>query len=279
MNLHRLIGRFMTEAFTDPYNPATPAIKGAVRSYVDRSNSEPSSRRRILELMPDVGMFSGYVLMNNGMPYIAGYQNIDMWEGSIIRHKYPILPAEQIFKAATANQVLTSALPSRDIYGYFHFLKGAFIPAQESSMFSDFSIYCSKMEALAKGLIIVASGKYYRAHGSPFLDGAGFQVIKVMELDAPLQTMSYVRKAGYDPVTDAYTTGGTSNISAFVEEAYLAYDHTSERFAKLAPGDRTITVKPAQAPRVGETIGTYRILAIDTDADGCSVCHCRREGA
>lgn len=279
MNLHRLIGRFATETFTDPYNPTAAPIMGAVRSYVDRSNSEPSSRRRILELLPDVPMYTGHVLLNNGIPYIAGYKNVDLWEGSYIRHKYPILPAEQIFKACTANQVLTSALPTRNIYGYFHFLKGAFIPSQESSMFSDFSVYCSMAESLARGLIIIQGSKYYRAHGSPFLDGAGFQVIKVMELDAPLRTMSYVRKSGYDPVTDAYTTGSTTSIPAFVEEAYLAYDHTSQRFAALAPGDRTITVKPAQPPRVGETIGEYRILAIDTDADGCSICHCRKEGA
>lgn len=279
MNLHRLIHRFFTEAFTDPYTPATPPIYGAVRSYVDRSNSEPSSRRRILEVSPDTTLFSSGVVRNDGLNYIYGYCNIDMWDGSIIRHKYPILPAEQVFKAATANQVLTSALPTHDIYGYFHFLKGAFIPAQESTMFSDFSIYCSSAETLAKGLIIVTASKYYRAHGSPFLDGAGFQVIKVMELDAPLQTLSYVRGSGYDPATDSFTVGSTTSIPAFVEEAYLAYDNTSPRFTQLAPGDRAITVKPASPPRVGEKIGSYRILSIDTDADGCSVCHCRKEGA
>ena len=109
----------------------------------------------------------------------------------------------------------------------------------------------------------------------PHLDGALFQVAEALLLEAPLQTLSYVKAAGYNPATDTITNGTTASVPAFVEDAYFCYDHTSERRALLKPGDKNITFNHTSAPAASDTIGGYKILSIDPLTGGYS-CHCRR---
>ena len=275
MNLHKVTAKYQTETFSDPYG-LSPNFKGAIRPFAEVTNSGPSSRRRILETLPGVVIPAGRIVTHNGTNYVVGGRNIDYWRNEEIRWKYPILPCDISMQVASVGQIIGSIVPAALYFCYPHFVRGSVMDTESSNVWSGFSLYCSSAAPLGRNQIAIANGIYYRIRSAPYLDGAAFQVAEVVGLDNPLQSLTYVRNTGYDPVTDTITSGSTAAVPCFVEDAYLAYDHTSERYAKLEPGDKTITFKPAQAVRAGETIGQYRILTIDIDAAGCSVCHCRR---
>ena len=276
MNLHKSVKRFATESFTDPYNALTPALKGRLTVFNEVTNSGQSSRRRILELQPDLTVFANNVVTLNNENFIVGYGNQDMWKGEAIRVKYPVLPVGATSKVASVYQILSATLPARNVYGHPIFIKDVTLEKQESEIFSNFSFYFPRNEAVAKGKIVVHnSSNYYRVRNVPFVDNAGFLVADVTLLESPLQTLTFSSAGTYDPVADTSTAPTTQSVQAFVEEAYLYYDNTSERFAELKPGDKTITIKPTIAPKVSDTVGAFRILSISVDTDGCSICHCR----
>ena len=276
MNLHKSVKRFATESFTDPYNVLASALKGRLTVFNEVTNSGQSSRRRILELQPEVSVFANNVVTLNSENFIVGYGNQDMWKGEVIRVKYPVLPVGATSKVASVYQILSAALPTRNIYGHPIFIKDVTLEKQESEVFSNFSFYFPRSEAIAKGKIVVHNNSnYYRVRNVPFVDNAGFLVADVTLLESPLQTLTFSSAGTYDPVTDTSVAPATQSVQAFVEEAYLYYDNTSERFAELKPGDKTITIKPTTAPKVSDTVGAFRILSISVDTDGCSICHCR----
>lgn len=276
MNLHQVTAKYMTETFIDPYGVGA-SFKGAIRPFAEVTNSGPSSRRRILETLPNVTIPADSTIRHGGVTYIVGGKNTDYWRNEEIRWKYPILPCDLTVQVGSVAQILAGSLSAKLYYCYPHFVRGTIMDTESSEVWSNFSLYCSMSVPMNRKTVVLSSeGKYYRMRSAPFFDGAQFQVAEALELDNPLRSLVYVRATGYDPITDMIVTGSSTVTPCFVEDAYLAYDHTSERHAYLEPGDKTITLKPAQAVRAGETIGEFKVLTIDTDADGCSVCHCRR---
>lgn len=276
MNLHNSVKRFATESYTDPYSPLATAIKGRITVFNEVTNSGQSSRRRILELQPGVNIFSNNVIDRSGEKFIVGYGNNDLWRGEIIRVKYPVLPIGAVSKVASVYQILTAALPTRNVYGHPIFTKDVTLEKQQSDIYSNLSFYLPRTESVAKGQIIVHnSNNYYRVRNAPFVDSAGFLVADVGLLESPLQSLVFISVGVIDPVTDTVGAGAAQTLNGFIEEAYLYYDNTSERFAEIKPGDKVITIKPTIDPKVNDAINSYRIISIEIDSDSCSICHCR----
>lgn len=275
MNLLDTVTKFSTVTCSDPYG-AEESFSAALRKFSDSTNSGPASRRRILVTAPSVTMFSTKVISAAGTNFIVGGVNRDMWRGVEVRVKYPLIPADLTFQAATIHQVLTSVVPSRLLYMAPSYAKGTVADEESSTMHSNFYVICSQYETLSKGQILKQGSKYYRIKNNPYLDDAQFQVVEAVLLESPLQTLTFVKNAGYNPATDTITNGTSASISAFVEDAYLAYDHTTERYQSLKPGDKNITIAPAQAPVARDKIGDYLIMTIETLAGPAYSCHCRR---
>lgn len=274
MNLHNVTSKFSTVTCSDPYAVGT-AFAASLRKFSDATNSGPASRRRILVTAPSVTMFSTRVVTIGGVNFIVGGQNKDLWRGSVVRTKYPLIPADLTFQSATVYRVLTSSIPSRLLYMFPSYARGSVIDTESSSIQSNFYVICSQYETLTKGMILKQGSKYYRIRNTPYLDDAQFQVAEVVLLDGPLQTLTFVKNAGYNPTTDTITNGTSSSVAAFVEDAYLAYDHTTERHAALKPGDKNITIATAQAPVARDRIGAYSILSVETITGPAYSCHCR----
>lgn len=274
MNLATTVDRFMTMQFTDPYTVGA-SLYGAIRPYAEGVNSSLSTRRRVLETAADTTMFADRVLSFDGDHYVAGTDNPDVHRGVVLRRKYPILPGTSTARAGSTLQTITAAIPSRSIYSYLHFVRGSVYDYESSDVRSGFDLYHSSVESFGKGSIVFISPQYYRVKNVPYIDGVGFRVAELQLVEGGLQTLSYVRATGYDPMTDTITAGTTTSVSALVEAAVTYYDHSSERHAQIEPGDMNITFKPTVTPRAGETVGGYSILAVDVDESGCFSCHCR----
>lgn len=275
MDLRKTVKRFATESYTDPYTVGATALKGRITTFNEVTNSGQSARRRILELQPSYNMFSNRVIVAGADTYIVGTGNDDYWKGNVIRVKYPLLPVGATSKVASVLQILTSAIPSRTVYAHPTFTKDISLEKQESDLYSNFTIFFSSAESVVKGQILIhGTTNYYRVRNVPFVDNAGFLVADTVFVESPVQTLNFSSTGGYDPATDTIAVASTTSITAFVEEAYLHFDNTSERFSEIKPGDKAISIKPVTTPKAGDKIGAYNILSIDT-VNTVSVCHCR----
>lgn len=272
MDLKSAITRFNTEIFSDTYNVSAD-FYGKISVFNEVTNSGESSRRRILETLPDVSIPAGRTIDGVSETYILGHPNPDIWRGEALRLKYPVLPVGATSKVCSLYQILTEDLPEKISYGYPSYTKTISMEVQESDLESNFSFFFPYDESVSKGDIIVHNSvNYYRVRNTPYVDNAGFLVANCILLDSPFQALDLVTKTGYNPVTDTITDGTATVINCFVEEAYLFYDKTSLRAESVKPGDKTITVAVQVA--AGASIGNYTILSID-EKDSVYHCHCR----
>lgn len=274
MNLKKTIQRFNTETFTDTYGIGT-SFKGKVSVFNEVTNSGVASRRRILETLPDVTLPSSQTIQSNGDNFIVGYGNKDVWRSEVLRIKYPILPVGTASRQASIAQVITNTVPTTLYYGHPSFVSDIKMELQESDLQTAFAFFFPSNTTVQRGSIIIQGSNYYKVRGIPFVDNAGFLTTDVILLDSPVQTLTFSSDGGYDPVTDTIAVASTQSLTAFVEEAYLSYDNTSERFQVIKPGDKAITIKPTVTPKAGDDIGDFKILSIDV-VDTAYYCHCRR---
>lgn len=275
MNLKKAIQRFGTEEFSDLYGVSNN-FYGRISVFNEVTNSGEASRRRILETLPDVVIPSSRAISGNGENYIVGYANLDEWRGEVIRHKYPVLPVGSTTKLSSILQVITANIPTTTYYGYLSFRREVSLELQESEKVNSFNFFFPNNTSVSKDSVIIhGSSNYYKVRDIPYVDNAGFLVADVLLLDTPVQTLTFTSKGAYDPITDTESTSATESVTCFIEEAYLTYIHTSERFQKLEPGDKSITIKPTVTPKAGDTIGGYTILSVET-VNTTFNCHCRR---
>jgi hypothetical protein len=274
MDLRRITLKFLTETMTDPATNRT--FLGSIRPMDNIGGSAPEARQRLLETAPDQAMFGSRVLSSDGQYFLIGTRNADYWRGAEIRAKYPLMPCDETtLTKGTILQVLTAAVPTTVIHGYVHHLSDTTMRVEKSELVPVFAIYVPATLSVNKRDVFIQGGRYYRCRGNSSISRAGFQVVEAMYNEAPVQSLTFVSQSGYSPTLDAITVSSTATVTAFVEDAYFAYDHTSERAQHVQPGDKTITVKPATTPKVGDTLSGYTILSVETEST-CSVCHCRR---
>lgn len=276
MNIRTAVERFTVDTVTDPYG-VEGSIKGRVSVFDDEKSSGDSTRRRILETLPTYAMFSSSCILHSSIVYLVGKPSYDYHRGSAVRVKYPIIPCDHTYKVASILQILTATLPTSNTYAFLSPSRNAVADSETSYATSLLTAYFQGLESVSKGQILITGTQYYRVKSDAVIDGAGFKVAEVIMLNNPLQTMTFTVKTGYDPITDTIVNGTVySNTKVFVEDAYYAYDRTTERYMSLKPGDKNITIKPSVTPKAGDDIGGYKILTVDTLSDSSFSCHCRR---
>jgi hypothetical protein len=274
MDLRRITLKFLTETMTDPVTHRT--FLGSIRPMDNIGGSSPETRQRLLETAPEQTIQLSRIIVSEGQYFIVGTRNADYWRGAEIRAKYPLMPCDIVtLTKGSVLQVLTAAVPSTIIYGYVHHLDDSSLRVEKSELIPIFSVYTSAALSINKKDIFIQSGKYYRCRGPAFVSRSGFQVVEVMYVEDPVQSLLFTSQSGYDPAADTIVASSSATVTAFVEDAYFAYDHTSERAPLVKPGDKAITVKPLVTPKTGDTIGAYTVLAVEPEGT-CSVCHCRR---
>ena len=276
MNLANSVKRFTLETFTDPYGIGG-SILGHLSVFDDEKSSGTSTRRRILETMASYTMFSTGCVSHNGVDYIVGKPNYDFHKGIVVRAKYPIIPCDFEYKVASILQILTNTVTSTVTYAFLDQTKNAVADSETSYAVTTLTAFFQGLESVSKGQILFTGSSYYRVKSDPYIDGAGFLNAEVLLLSSPVQTVTYTQISGYNPTTDTITNGTSySNTKVFVEDAYYSYEHNSERYSQLKPGDKNITFKPSITPKVGDLVGAYKILTVDTLSDSAFSCHCRK---
>lgn len=275
MNLLKSIDRFTTDTFSDPFGTGG-SLKGKLSVYDDEKSSGESTRRRLLETLPTYAMFSSNCVSLGGQAYIIGSPNYDFHKGTATRIKYPVIPCEA-YKLSSVLQILNGTIPVNNVYAALDQTKNSVADSETSFAVTVLTAFFQSLESVSKGQILSKGNSYYRVKSDAYVDGAGFKNAEIILLSSPVKSVTYTQISGYDVITDAIVNGSSfANTAVFVEDAYYCYDHSSERFSQIKPGDKNITFKPAVTPKAGDTVGGYKILSVDVLSDTSFSCHCRK---
>lgn len=272
MNLSKSVERFALETITDPYG-----VGGSIKGHISIFDDGKNSNRRILETLPTCTMYSSNCVSHPKGIFIVGAPYYDYHKGNLVRVRYVAIPCEDQFKIASVYQIITSTVTSRVTYVSINQTKSFTTAAETSYIINGYRALMPDLESVSKGSVLITGSNYYRVKSDPWIDEVGFKNVDVILLTSPVRTVTFVQVAGFDPLTETMTAGTSFlNTKVFMEDAYYSYEHNTERFAQLKPGDKNITFKPSVVPKSGDTIDVYKILSVDTLSDGTYSCHCRR---
>lgn len=279
LRLKDLATEFATLVFEDVNTLSR--FSGSIRVFDEMKASGPTTQRRILELDHSTVPPTGRVCreLASGTVYVIGGEMADFWRNEVVRKKYPLITADQSpFFVGSAAQVLADTLGTGGRYGRSLPVRREVAELELSSYFQGFELYLSEPEPVQRLDVVKQGSKYFRVVLGSSVDGAGFNVAEMVELESPVRTVDYAwNSSTYDPVTDSYSQTVVQDIQVFVERAFFNYDHLNYRFEGVKVGDRMITILKSDVtqPQIGATIGEYQILGVH-DVDSLSnICHVR----
>lgn len=278
MRLHDCVPRFTTEIFTDVFTPFTE-FEAKLNPFAEVANSGPSSQRRILETAPATVIPANRVVVApTGQVFIVADKNIDFWNGTAIRHKYPILPTDGVGELGMIGELLAGAPSETTIYAYPYFVRREGDELEMSDYYGGFELYFPKTHAFLRGSVLHLLSEYYRLKTDTWVEGAGFGMGQAVKLEDPMQTMDFTPVTGtYDPINDEYPTTPVADVAVFVEPLKQDYDFVTPSFEKIAVGDLAISMLTSVgAVKVGDHFDDYRVLSFRTFST-YYICQCRKE--
>jgi hypothetical protein len=264
MTLYEAAKFFDSAVFSDAFTPTT-TFAGQLLPFPDSRNSGPSTRRRILEVAPDVVIPAKRSIKesNTSQVYIVAGASTDLFRGQSIRTKYPVTPAHGLFDYGTIGQFLANTGFSTDLYADLNYIR-RFITEDKSSTEGGYEMLFGSSYYLVRGTVVRTGGRYYMATQDSRVEHSGFEIVEAVELRDPIKTQNIViQGTTYNPTTDSYNSTTVSNATTFVTEGVLDFDHEALGFIPIEAGDKTISVLKTTASTlsVGSTIGNYKVLS------------------
>jgi hypothetical protein len=275
MTLQKAAEFFNSNVFTDAFG--STSFSGQLLPFPDSTRSGSSTKRRILDVAPEVVIPSMRTVRSpGGKIYIIADSAEDLYQGSVIRKKYPVVPMEETATVRTVAETLAGSGGQTGVYIQPSYMRRNILEEQ-SDYLGTYEIYYSSAYTIASGAIIVGDGKFYRTMSPGRKDDIGFGVVNAIELEAPLQTLGYKSLGVYDGATDTTSDPAAYQVNCVVESALFDFTHESLGYIKLVPGDRAISFLKAAVPlaRPGDTIGAYRIDSV-TSVGTYWATHCRK---
>lgn len=269
MTLHDVARYADTVVFTDSHGSTT--FFGQLLLFNDSTRSGPATKRRILDVGPDVTIPTRKTITEalTGVTYIVSVPSYDYYNGTPIRAKYPVTPADGQVHIRTIGEVLANSGGTTDAYADLTYLRRVILEDQ-SAFEQGFDVFFSRYYSIARGTIIKWDGKYYRTRQDSRPDEAGFTAVEVAQIYDPVKTWTFQAKGTtYNATNDNFTPpAAVTNVSVFVESAFLDFVHEALGFIKIEPGDKAVSfLKSAvAAPAVGDSIGAYKILSVSDNS-------------
>lgn len=269
MTLGQAAAMFNQTVFTD-LNGLNP-FSAQVLPFNDSTRSGPTSRRRIVEVGPDVVVPDVIVEEATGEVFLRSMPSADFFLGSIIRRKYVILPAEDTFTLNSDEEILSNS-PGTTVRGSAHYIRRTVL-TDTSDYLGGYSIVLPQSVQMLAGQFAWFDNSYYRAVGDSFIDDIGFTVVDSIKIPSLIQTLLVSVKGTYDPKTETYPTLTPVPTLCLVEDRTKSFINTRQDFEKIVPGDVTISTKKAVGP--GDIIGNYTVIASQVQGAVYAL-HCRR---
>lgn len=269
MTLHEVARFADMTVFKDAYSSAT--FFGQLLLFNDSTRSGPATKRRVLEVGPDVALPAKKTITESltGLTYIVSIPSYDYYNGTPIRAKYPVSPADGVIEIRTIGQLLANSGGITDAYADLTYLRRVILEDQ-SSFEQGFDVFLSNYYSVDRGTIIKFDGKYYRARQDSRKDEVGMTAVEVSQVHTPVGTATF-QGAGttFNPTNDSYTPpAAVPNVATFTESIFLDFVHEALGYVKLQPGDKAISFLKATVASVkaGDKIGNYRVLSVSDNS-------------
>jgi hypothetical protein len=211
-----------------------------------------------------------------GKIYVVADSAEDLFQGTVIRKKYPVVPMDETATIRSVAETLAGSGGQTGIYIQPSYMRRNILEEQ-SDYLGTYEIYYSSAYTIATGSILLSGGKYYRTMTPGRKDDIGFGVVNAIELEDPLQTLGYKSLGVYDGATDTTSDPAAYQVQCVVESALFDFVHEAMGYIKIQPGDRAISFLKTAVPtaRPGDTLGAYRIDSV-TSVGTYWAAHCRK---
>jgi len=278
MRLKDTVTMFSTETFIDVFNPET-TFKGKINPFAEVANSGAASQRRILETATTTTIPALRIVQApSSEKFIVAALNYDYWFDEVIRHKYPVLPVDNLGELGSIGQLLATSPADAAVYSYPYFVRREIDEAERSDYLSGYELYFASVKQFVRGSVLTLGGQTFRLKTDTWIDGAGFSVAQAILLESPFQTFDIEsQKEIYNSATDSYAKVDVPSVPCFIEPLKQDYEFVSPSFTPIEEGDVAISLlKAAATVGVNDLIGTYRVLSI-RDFSTWITCQCRND--
>ncbi len=246
------------------------AFVGQLLPFNDSTRSSDTSRRRILEVDPDISVPGVIIQVSTGEYFIVGAANADYFKKEIIRHKHPIIPAESGYFVRTVSEILNTQDGS-DVCASLSFIRREAV-TDSSDFLGGFTAVLPRGSDIGAGDYLIGGFSYYRALRDSTVDELGLTVVDLIDIPDAVQTLDITVKGTYDPVTETSSDVITAAYCV-VEERERSYMKTRMDAAPIENGD--FTVHTLHVCDVGDIVGNYDIIHKITKGS-VNELHCRR---
>lgn len=274
MKLSRAAGMADTVTATDAYGTATFLCQYDPLSYSKIDGT--SVKKRMVSATPSVLMPARGAITIDGQTYLVGHGAPDYWKNQRIRVNYVIQGADGLANLHSIDTALASTTPTT-AYAALAFSKYLPEVSDNSRMPPQYQVFLAGSETAPADSLVQLGGVWFLVKQS-YLSTSGLRVALANELAEPVfETVSFGART-YDPITDGYTSSGTSVKILRVKwsEHYLYLSKASETYER---GDMQVFMLKASTPKPSDTLtlsdGVWRVLSVQDETTHWS-CHVRR---
>lgn len=233
-------------------------------------------KKRQLSTDPDVSMPLRGALAIEDQTYLVGHGTPDYWNGVPIRVNYVVQGADELADLTTIAKELASTAATT-AYASRAFSKYSTDARESSAYLPQYEIFLAGTESVPNHSLIYIASTWHLVHES-YQSTSGLMIALANEIPEPVfESVSFGSRA-YNPVTDDYTSTGTSVRVMRVRwtEHFKYLSKGSESYER---GDMQIFLPKTVTPKVGDVVtlsdGVWRLLMVQDDSSVWS-CHVRR---
>ena len=263
-----------TVVATDAYGTASVMVQYDPLSYAKVDGV--AVRKRQISVDPSVTMPARGAITIDGQIYLVGHGAPDYWKGRAIRVSYVIQGADGLANLQTIGQALEGTAP---VTAYAAVVFAKYLPdANDSSrMPPQYQVFLAGAEEAPEDTLIGLEGAFYLVKQS-YISTSGLRVALANIVDEPcFETVSFANRV-YDPVSDSYTSAGTS-IKIFRIKWSESFTYLSKASEGFERGDIQVFMLKSSTPKPSDLLtlsdGSWRILAVQ-DMGATWRCHARR---
>lgn len=273
MKLSNIAQYFNRTKFCDAYSGVELGA-GQLDVYDDSRRDGLTELRRVFEVASDTLMPPRLVIRFHGRNWLVGADEIDSFNGYVIRNKYILHEAEGLANLWTLPQILQDLQPAQ-AYASRIWVKSSEQVNTDSQRFNQLQIFTSRAETLAQGMLIELSGSQHIVR-DVYPSSAGHQAAVCEELDTGAVETGTITVTSLDPVTEAPTTTSTP-IKLVKLRWQTDFSYFSQATTDFERGDMQAVAmtSPVNGTVITLADGDWKVLATQS-RNGVSYLHMRR---
>lgn len=278
MKLSNIAKKFDTTKAVDAY--ADPLL--AVPFYCQLAPLElfkidgVAVKKRSLSTAPDVVLPARGVASIDGEAYLIGTGTPDFWKGKVIRRNYVVQGADGIASLTSISDALANTAP---VTAYAAMLFSRYLPesADSSKYPPQYQLFLAGTEPAPANSLVTLMGATYLVKDS-YVSASGLRIALANLLAEPVFETIPFGSRSYDPVTDTYSSTGSS-VKIMRVKWQEHFHYLTNASSNYERGDQQVFMLKAGTPKPSDNLtlsdGVWRVVSVLDEGAMWSV-HVRR---